>query len=72
MWITPYLAPAVTTNSYLKGIACTEDQRANFPASSTTLLPNKAELVMHALYGNQSGIVEIDSTHSINLVKYIF
>ena len=71
MFITPYFSPAFTTTSLIKG-TCTAEQKALFPASSTTLIPDNPKLLMHALYGNQSGIVQIDSTYTMNLVQFMF
>ncbi len=67
MWITPNFVPAVTTSSFLRG-TCTTEQKALFPASSTTRFPANAALETAAVSGGQTGIATIDSTHSINLV----
>ncbi len=65
LYATNILPPV---NSFSRG-DCTADQIALFPANSTELLPDVPKLDLHALYGNQTGIVSIQGTLSMNLVK---
>jgi len=55
-------------NPFLRG-TCTQDNLAAFPPDSTNLFPDIEKLNLHALYGNQTGIVSIEGTLSMNLVK---
>lgn len=65
LYATNVLPPV---NPFLRG-NCTQDNLAAFPPESTQLFPDIEKLNLHALYGNQTGIVSIEGTLSMNLVK---
>jgi len=58
-----------TKNVFIKG-SCSDAQKAtiNGFGNSDVLLTANPSLDLHAIYGNYTGVVTIDSTHSVNLV----
>jgi len=68
LWIMENVEPVASMNAYLRG-SCTDEQSNSIPAESTQLFQDNPILNLHALYGNQTGTIAIDSSRSVNLVN---
>lgn len=60
-----------TKNAFLRG-GCSDSQKDTINSLSKPVFGTIPQLDLHAMYGNYTGVVPIDSTHSINLVISIF
>ena len=60
---------ATTKRAFIKG-SCSNAQKLtiNGFGNSDVLFTANPSLDLHAIYGNYTGVVTIDSTHSVNLV----
>lgn len=74
MCIANFIAASIpqfttTKKAFIRG-TCSDAQKNILDGfgTSDTLLTANPTLDLHALYGNYTGVVTIDSTHSVNLV----